>query len=425
MSVVVPKFFRGQLVGNALSLYAVQGLNYLMPLLMLPFLLRVLSPQGYGSIMFAQSLVGYAGIFTDFGFNLTAARDISVARNDSQLVAKVYWTTMAAKAFLLLISGLVVGIVVLATPTFRENWPIFAASGLIVVGNVAFPQWYFQGLERLKDVALIQAITKCLVTASAIVLVRSPQDVLIAALILSSPQLLGSVVGLCVGKPLAPAQFYRPSIGDITLALRGSWHMFAAGASTSLYLYTNTFVLGLMCGEKEVGFYSLGTRIVGFVQSLAVPVTQAVFPRASLLFAGRREQVWPLLLRVAWLLLPMLVLAALLLGAFAPTVVNVLGGPSYAGASSVLRILAIAPLLVTVATILAQIVMVNVGLTAQLSRIYAAVGILNLLLLPALISGYAANGAAWSLVFAETLGPILMLRTLRKHRNRLDLPQTP
>jgi hypothetical protein len=92
------RMMRSQLAHNALSLYAVQGLNFLMPLIVLPYLLRVLSPEGYGSIVFAQALLGYAAVFTDFGFNLTAARDISVARNDPQRIAAVYWTTMAAKA---------------------------------------------------------------------------------------------------------------------------------------------------------------------------------------------------------------------------------------------------------------------------------------------------------------------------------------
>ncbi len=50
---------------NALSLYAVQGLNFLLPLIILPYLLRVLSPRGYGSIVFAQALMGYAVLFTD------------------------------------------------------------------------------------------------------------------------------------------------------------------------------------------------------------------------------------------------------------------------------------------------------------------------------------------------------------------------
>ncbi|MDR3416931.1 MAG: flippase [Nevskia sp.] len=419
---MVSRILRGQLVGNALSLYAVQGLNYLMPLLMLPFLLRVLSASGYGSIMFAQSLLGYAGIVTDFGFNLTAARDISVARDDPERVARVYWTTMAAKSLLFLVSGLVVGMVVFLTPGFRADWPIFAASGLIVVGNVLFPQWYFQGLERLKEVALSQAVAKCLVAAAAIALVRSPHDVVLAALILSSPQLIGALAALCLGKRLAPARFYRPGLKDIREALGGSWHMFAAGVSTSLYMYTNTFLLGLMCGEQQVGLYSLANKVVGFVQGLAGPVTQAVFPRASLLFDQRKDQAWNLLRRMAWVLLPVLGLAALLLAALAPQVIAVLGGASYVAAVSVLRILAPVPLLVTVATILAQTVMVNLGLTAQLSRIYAVVGVLNLLVLPVLVHQFAADGAAWSLLFAEALGPILMLRVLRQHRDALGLP---
>ena len=399
-----------------MSLYAVQGLNYLMPLLLLPFLLRVLGPEGYGSIMLAQSLMGYAAIVTDFGFNLTAARDISVARGDPGQVARIYWTTMAAKLLLLLLSGLLLAVVVLLTPAFRGNWPVFAAAGLLVVGNLVFPQWYFQGMERLKDVALAQALAKCLVTAAAFALIRSPGDVVRAALILSSPQLVGAAAALCLGRPVVPAGFYRPAFVDVRRALQGSWHLFAASVWTSLYSYTNTLVLGLICGEREVAWYSLGTRVTGFVQGLATPVTQALFPRASLLFARQPEQAWSLLRRVSVVLLPALALAALALAVFAPALVRQLGGPAYAGGASVLQILAVVPLLVILATILAQIVMVNIGLTAQLSRIYAVVGLLNLPLLFLLVQRYAADGAAWSLVFAETLGPLLKLRAVWPHR---------
>jgi O-antigen/teichoic acid export membrane protein len=400
----------------------VQGLNYLMPLLMLPYLLRVLSPESYGSIMFAQSLMGYAAIFTDFGFNFTATRDISLARDDADALARVYWTTMAAKACLLLLSGLLVAALVLAAPAFRRDWPVFAASFLIVPGNLLFPLWYLQGLERLKEVALVQAIAKCVVAASVVVLVRVPQDLLLAAVILSVPQLAAAAAGVCLGKRFAPAGFYRPSVAEIGAALRGSWHMFAAGLSTSLYQQTNTFVLGLMSGPGAVALYSLGTRVAGFAQSLAQPVIQATFPRASLLLAQRRPESWVLLRRIAWLLLPALALVGLLLAWYAPVVARLLGGPSYAGAAAVLRILAALPLLVTAAALLAQTIMVNLGLTRQLSRIYLAVGLLNLLLLPGLIHWQAAAGAAWSLLAAETLGPLLMLWVLRRHRDLLPPP---
>jgi Na+-driven multidrug efflux pump len=48
------------------------------------------------------------------------------------------------------------------------------------------------------------------------------------------------------------------------------------------------------------------------------------------------------------------------------------------------------------------------------------VGALNLLLLPLLVYASAARGAAWALVIAETVGPILMLWVLRRHRQRIE-----
>jgi O-antigen/teichoic acid export membrane protein len=112
-------------------------------------------------------------------------------------------------------------------------------------------------------------------------------------------------------------------------------------------------------------------------------------------------------------------LVSLLMFIFAPFIVSVLGSAKYADAASVMRIMAPIPLLVTVSNVLVQIVMVNLGLTKQLLRMYITVGALNLLLLPPLVHFYQANGAALSLTIAETLAPIMILRVLwRRHTFR-------
>jgi polysaccharide transporter, PST family len=413
----VARLLENRIVGNAVSLYAVQGLNYLLPLLLLPYLLRVLSPEGYGSIMLAQSLAGYAIILTEFGFNLTAARDISVARNEPAAVAKIYWTTMVAKTLLMSASILVLAIVILVTPVFRAQWPVFIASGLLVVGNVAFPQWYLQGLERLHQVALVQAVSKCVIAASVVVLVHGPRDTWVAAVIMAAPQLAGAGAALCLRMPLVPPLFYRPTAADVLTALRHSGHMFASIVSTTLYLHTNTVVLGLMCGEREVALYSIGIKLIGALQSVASPIIQAVFPRARFLFAHQPEAAWALLQRAARWSLPTIGLASLLVGVFAPPIVRIIGGSAYSDASASLRIMAAIPLLVTVAAALSQIVMINIGLTKQLFRIYLTVGCVNLLLLPVLVFIYAARGAATALLVAETLGPVMMLATIKQHRH--------
>jgi PST family polysaccharide transporter len=195
--------------------------------------------------------------------------------------------------------------------------------------------------------------------------------------------------------------------------------MFASIVSTTLYLHTNTIVLGLMCGEREVALYSIGTKLIGAMQSVASPIIQAVFPRASFLFASQPEQAWALLKRTACLALPALGVTSLLVGLFAPSVVRVIGGPEYADAAGVLRIMAAIPLLVAIAAALSQIVMINIGLSKQLWRIYLAIGCTNLVLLPILVRAFASRGAATALLLAETLGPIMMLVAIRTGTRRL------
>jgi PST family polysaccharide transporter len=413
------QFWRRPLLGNALSLYAVQGLNYLVPLLLVPYLLRTLGPNGYGAIVFAQALMGYAVLVTDYGFNLTAARDISIVRDDARAVAKIYWSTMAAKLILFLASCLVIALITLATPTLRSSWAVIACCSMLPLGGIVFPQWYFQGLERLRETAMIQAMAKVVTGMAVIALVHSPGDVLRAAFIMSAPQSAGVIAAKCLGRPMGPGFFVRPYARDIRHALASGWHMFIVGASGALYVHTNTFVLGLMSGELAVAVYNVGFKLVYALQSLVFPVVQAIYPRASMLFSKEPAQAWALVARVARLLMPTIAGASVLLAIFAPQIVHLIGGAAYADAVPVTRILCIMPACLTAATLLAECVMVNIGLTKSLARIYFAVGLINLVVLPGLVWEFAANGAALALAFAELLLPVFMIASLAKNRRIL------
>jgi len=392
---------RSELQSNALSLYANQGLNYLVPLIVLPYLVRILGPSGYGSIGIAQSLMAYAIVLTDFGFNLTAARDISVARHDAAAVSRIYWTTMAAKLLLLGISMILLTGIVLITPSFRHDWPIFLACSVMVFGNIGFPQWYLQGLERLKDSAAIQASTKIAGGAATFIFVHSSSDVCLAAFISSAPQLLGIGAALIWRTQLMPTTFYRPTVNEVLRSLSGNWQVFASSISTTLYGITNNIVLGLIAGPSSVGIYSLSQRLVTTIQGLAVPLTQAVFPRASMLFDTDRDGAWKLMSRLVKVLFPMVGACALLLGIFAPTIVRILGGPAMMGAVPLVRILAITPVFIAVGALPAQIILVSNGRTSELFRIYLMVGIANVLIMPVLVYRYSAIGAAWSMTISE------------------------
>jgi O-antigen/teichoic acid export membrane protein len=405
-----------RLGANILSLYVAQGLNYLLPLLVLPYLLRVLGPGSYGSIAFAQAFIAYVVILTDFGFHFSATRAVSLARDDAGQLARIFWSTMAAKSLLLVLGALVVVPAILLVPALREHWTLIALCSLVVVGGVILPQWYFQGLERMRAFAAVQVVVKLITLPAIFVFVHSAADELPAAAILSLPTMMAGIICLCTMRIIAPVRFYRPMPADIRAALTSSWHFFVSNAATSMYVSSNAFILGLLSGDYAVGLYSLANKVTLAVFNLLSPIVQATFPRASLLFSRSAKEAKAFVGRLSLLLLPTSALLSAAVVIFAPAIVNLLAGDQYADAVPVLRVMGLLPLILTGATVLAQIIMMNLGLARALSRVYIVVGVLSLILVPVMASRYGALGAAVSLVVVEALGAALMIRAVCRAR---------
>lgn len=406
-----------RLGGNILSLYAVRGLNYLVPLILLPYLLRALGPLAYGSIAFAQAFTGYMGVITDFGFNLSATREISRCRDRPEAVARIFWSTLAAQLSLLTATALVFLPAAWLVPAIRQHAAVIALSGLAVIGSVLLPQWYFQGLERMRAMAVIQGASKLLMLLAVFLLVRSPRDELEAAALLTIPSLLGGALCLVAVPFVAPVRWYRPGARDAWEALRSSWHLFVSGAAANLYVNSNVFLLGLICGDYQVALYSLANRMTLAAFGVLGPVAQAAYPRASLLFSRSLAEGKAFVLRLSRYLLVLGAGLSLLEITFAKELIVFFGGARYSDALPVLRVMALLPLVLTIATILAQMVMINLGLERPLSRIYIGAGLLNLALLPALASRFGALGGAQSLLIIELIGPVLMALVIRRSQS--------
>jgi O-antigen/teichoic acid export membrane protein len=408
---------RSSLGANILALYTVQGLNYLLPLIVLPYLLRVLGPGNYGAIVFAQALVGYLIILTDFGFNFSATREVSIARDNPAQLARIFWTTLLCKALLLTAGAVVIWPVILAVPALARHSELIGISGLLVVGNVLLPQWYFQGLEQMRMLAIGQVAAKALGVLATFALVRSPRDELIAGAVLSMPAVLAGLICLLSVRFIAPVRWYRPRLPDVKGALASAWPLFLSGAVTSLYVTSNAFLLGLISGDTAVALYGVGNKVTQAAFNLFTPVLQAIYPRASRVF-GRSVEEGRALLRqmAAWLAAPAGLLSVAVIAA-APFIVRVLGGQQYAAAVPVLRIMGPLPLVLTLATLF-QTAMIHLGLTRALLRIYIFAAVLSLILLPLLASRFEATGAAMSLLTVETVGALMMLRTIRMASSR-------
>lgn len=131
---------------NIASLTGIQMVQYLLPLVTFPYLTRVLGPGNYGKVAFAVAFITYFNLITDYGFNLSATREISINRDDTERVSRIYSSVMVTKTLLMLLTFTAMLTIVLSVDRFRSDLPLYIYTYGIVLGSVLFPVWFFQGV---------------------------------------------------------------------------------------------------------------------------------------------------------------------------------------------------------------------------------------------------------------------------------------
>jgi PST family polysaccharide transporter len=406
---------RRRLFNNILSLYLLQGLNYIIPLAVLPYLVRVLGMETYGLVAVAQSFAQYFNILTDYGFNFSATRSIAQNKDEPGEIARIFCCVFLIKIGLTVVGLMVLGCVLLTVSRMRHDWTIFLYTFVGVVGNVLFPVWYFQGMERMRHISVITGATRALSAVLLFVFVHHASDGPLAVAIQSLGMLLAGAIGFTVCLHSADLAFAWPCRRDLGTCVAEGWHLFVSTASLSLYTNTNVFLVGMLAGNVQAGYFSAAERLVRATNGLVGPITQAVFPYISSLAPGSSEAALRFIARsLKWMsglaLLPVIAIFVL-----ARPIAVLCFGHAAGGAIPVMRWIALLPFLVAVTSVLGVLTMLTFGLDRQFSRILIAAGILNLMVGIPLISRFAAQGAGASVLLTETFVTVTMGLILRRN----------
>ena len=169
------------LLKNIFSMVSLKGLEYLLALAILPYLVRVLGVEKYGAIVFMQSIIQYFVIIIDYGFNIITPRRIAITNNllehgkifSSVIVCKIILGTFLTSLFL---------IIYLFTSLLNfVDIKLFIALYLNVIGNIIFPIWFFQGIQKMEYITVINILSRFITVIAIFLFVRTPDDYIIAA----------------------------------------------------------------------------------------------------------------------------------------------------------------------------------------------------------------------------------------------------
>lgn len=396
------RWLRGNAVAkNVTALTAVQLAGFVLPLLTVPYLARVLRPDGWGLVVFAQSYAAWLTLVLEYGFNLSATRSIALSRDDPEQIAAIVTGVNGGKCLLALLAFAISLVVVAIVPAFRAH-PVYlfwASVSAIVYGSS--PLWYFQGVERMTGASLAEVAARVVAAIGVFVLVRGPEQGWVVLALQAATGTLFVAITTCWLYQEVPFIGFRPHTA--LSALREGWRLFVFRSASGLYTLANSFLLGLFAGPQSVAFYGGAEKLVRAGVSLLNPVSQALYPRVVHLVGHERDEAVGVV-RVSLILLGGIgVLAGAGTALFAPVLVRVLLGPAYASAVPVLRVLALLLPLIAVGTVLGVQWALPWGLDRPFYRLVIAAGVINVLLAAVLARPFGALGMAWSAVLSEAV----------------------
>jgi PST family polysaccharide transporter len=408
-----------RVLSNFMALSMVQASNYLVPIIILPYLFRVLGDSRYGLIELARAVSIYFLTFTDYGFSLSATREISVHREDPQKVSEIFSAVMLLRFLLVVLSLAVLVAIVLGIPRLRAEYAVYLLAFGHVIGQWLLPAWLYQGMERMKLVAVVNIIARVLFIVSIFVFVAGPGDYLYVPFFQSLTSVVTGLITLVVAFRAFALRFYIPAAGVLAREWKNGWHLFLSQIAVRLYTTSNIIILGLFADASFVGYYSAGDKIARAVQGLQIPLSQAIFPHIGKLASQSRQAALVFTSKVTKIVSVLTLGLSVGLFIAAPYVARAALGARFAPGVPVIRILSFLPFIIGLSNIFGVQIMVNFGLKRAMTRILGTAGLFNLIIALILVVPFRHIGISIAAVTTEMFVTTVMFVVLR--RNGIDV----
>jgi len=397
---------------NFAVLMTVQISTYVVPLLTLPWLTRILSPDGYGRLSFALAFTTYFVTLTNYGFYLTATPQVAIHRHDRTRRSEIFWATFLAQLLIMAAGFVVLLLLTFAFQRLAQDRALLVIGYGMVLGASMLPTWYFQGVEDLRAISILVFAGRALSIPAMFLLVRDRGDLEWAMGVNSAVPMLsgiGVMIYLFIRREI---EFVRIQPGEIFAALRDGWRVFMATAVADFYASSNTVVLALISGNVAAGYFAAGDKLIRAALGMLSPLKTAAYPHISYLMHHAREDAFAFLRKMLMVQGTLVLFMSLAIFLAAPFAVHLLYGPQFMPTVDVLRWMAFVPFMAAMTDVFGVQTMLPLGLKVPFSRILMASGAFNFVLLALLAKLFGATGAAATVLATETMIVIAMAYTL-------------
>lgn len=395
------KILKNRFLLNIFSLTSVHFLNYLFPLITVPYVLRIIGAENYGLINFVQAVVNYFVLVVSFGLSLTAPRDIAIVRNDKEKLSEVFSIIFFSRLYLSFLASIVFLILVFVVEKFRTNYFLFIISIVYIIQGAISPYHFFRGIERMDYLAILNFISRFLFVFMLFVFVRNKDDYYKIILIDIISSMLVTLISLFIVFYKFEVKLFIPKFNRVFDSYKKNLSVFLSEIYVLIYTSSYTVTLGFLSDYSYVGYYTAALKLVNVWIGFENNIVNVFFPHISKTAAISFESVSSKIKKIFSISLWMSVPATIFFFFYADFIVKVFFGENYSQSINVLKILSFLNILILLNVHLTFNGMLALGYdrSFNLARLYGALS--ALFFGPVLIYYYHHLGASFSYIISE------------------------
>lgn len=315
---------------NTTMLYIMNITKIVLPLVTLPYLTRVLSKECYGTVSYVKAIMQYMQVVVDFGFLLSATKDVVNSKGDKTELENVVGNTLLAKLLLVMAALAVLSVMIVLVPILRHNILFTLLSFAVVAMTCLLMDFLFRGLEEMHVITIRYVLMRSIAAVLTFVFVRSDADMLWIPLL--------DIIGSAAAILLVFAEMKKRNIGIRTEGigkafekLKESAVFFLSGMAATTFNALNTLLIGILVDAAHVAEWSVCIQMVTAVQSMYTPITDGIYPHMV------KNRSWKLIARTTKLFMTIITAGCIFTFFAARYALLIVGGEKYITAVPLLR----------------------------------------------------------------------------------------
>lgn len=389
-------------------------LNLIVPLILFPYISRVLGPESLGKVEFANSIVSYFVLFTALGIPTYGIRETARTRENLFERSKTFWELTSILGSTVIAGYVCYFLCISFIPVFKAHYVLFLIVSPTLFLSDFSCEWFYVGIEDQKYITIRYIFIKIVQVILVFLCIKKADDLYRYAAIIIGLNGVSTLFNLFrLNRYICFVPFRNL---DIVRHIKPVLIIFSSIVAVNVYTHLDVTMVGLISGDRSVGLYSAANKVVRIIIQLVISLGVVMIPRIENCYKsgdleGYRQGLW-LSLRFVFLFgVPFIVG----IDFFAPEIIWIFAGEQYAEA--VLSIRLLSPIILIVG--LAHFMGLQVLYTNRKEHIYAVAvtvaalvnGVFNYIM----IRVYGYNGAVVGTVIAELTGLVIMTVAGRKY----------